>query len=182
MTRNARHVRLTPGYILHHRAYRDTSRILEVESREFGRLSVFARGVRGPKVRYGAALQPFNPLLLSWTGRGEAPTLTGAELAGEIATLPPAALMPAFYLNELLLKLTTQHDPAPGIFDLYHATLEALKKGAPIAATLREFERSLLRLLGYGTDLTAALEECVGERELKTRAVARSVARRRMEA
>jgi DNA repair protein RecO (recombination protein O) len=178
MTGNIRHARLTPCYILHHRAYRDTSRILEVQSREFGRLSVFARGARGPKVRYGALLQPFSALLLSWSGRGEAPNLTGAELTGEAMPLPGAALMSAFYLNELLLKLTAQHDPAPGIFDIYHAALQTLKQGAPIAPTLREFERSLLQMLGYGADLKAVLEHCLEGRELKTRAVARSIARR----
>jgi len=178
MTAHARRAQLTPCYILHHRSYRDTSRILEVQSREFGRLSVFARGVRGPKVKYGALLQPFNPLLLSWSGRGEAPNLTGAEPAGEMAPVPAAALMSAFYLNELLLKLTAQHDPAPGIFDIYQTALQALKQGAPIAATLRQFEQPLLQILGYGENLKAVLEHCLEGRELKTRAVARSIVRR----
>ena len=70
-------------------------------------------------------LQPFQPLLLSWSGRGEAPQLTGAERAEACAPLPPACLMGAFYLNELLMKLTTRHDPLPQLFDDYHATLVA---------------------------------------------------------
>ena len=175
MTRHAHHIKLTPGYILHHRPYRDTSRILEVQSREFGRLCVFARGVRGLKAPYGPLLQPFNLLLLSWSRRGEAPTLTGAELCGELQSLPAAALMPAFYLNELLLKLTAQHDPSSALFDLYHSTLKSLKDGVPVAPCLRQFEQSLLSMLGYGTDLAAVLEHCQGGRELKTRAVARAI-------
>lgn len=179
MTRHTRRVQLTPGYILHHRPYRDTSRILEVQTREFGRLALFARGVRGPKVKYGGLLQPFNPLLVSWSGWGEAPNLTGAELAGEVLPVPAPALMSAFYLNELLLKLTTQHDPAPGVFDVYHAALQALKQQAPVAATLRQFEQSLLQLLGYGSD-RSVLKHCLEGREIKTRAVARSVVRREL--
>src|SRR5579885_3075037 len=94
-------VRLASGYVLHHSPYRDTSRILEVLTREHGRLSLFARGVRGPKSRLAAILQPFQPLLLSWSGRGEAAQLIGAELDGALRTLPPARLMAGFYLNEL---------------------------------------------------------------------------------
>jgi DNA repair protein RecO (recombination protein O) len=146
-------VQLTPGYILHHQPYRDTSRILEVLSREFGRLTVFARGVRGPKARLASQLQPFCPLLLSWSGRGESPQLTGAEGAGDIVPLPPDSLMAGFYLNELLLKLTTRHDPLPGLFDLYHGTLAALKQGQAVERHLRIFEKRLLEMLGYGLDL-----------------------------
>ena len=151
--RNARRVQLTPGYILHHRPYRDTSRILEVISREHGRISVFARGVRGPKAKLASILQPFQMLLLSWTGRGEAAQLTGAESAQAAPPLPPSCLMAAFYLNELLLKLTTRHDPLPVLFDTYHATLESLRHGSALEPELRVFEKRLLEALGYGLDL-----------------------------
>src|SRR5262245_30017270 len=153
-TRSSRRTHLAPCYVLHHRPYRDTSRILEIYARDFGRLTVFARGVRGPKARFGSELQPFRLVLLSWSGRGESPQLTGAEGAGESVPLPADALMSAFYLNELLLKLTTRHDPLPAVFDIYHATLEGLKQGAALTASLRVFEKRLLELLGYGLALT----------------------------
>jgi DNA repair protein RecO (recombination protein O) len=155
MTRNARRIQLTPGYILHHRPYRDTSRILEIVTREHGRLTVFARGVRGPKAKLASLLQPFQMLLFSWTGRGEAAQLTGAESAQAAPPLPPACLMAAFYLNELLMKLTTRHDPLPLLFDTYHAALEGLRHGAPLEPQLRVFEKRLLEALGYGLDLSA---------------------------
>ena len=69
MTRSTRRVALTPGYLLHHRPWRDTSRILEVLTREHGRLTLFARGVRGPTAKLAPVLQPFQPLLLSGRGR-----------------------------------------------------------------------------------------------------------------
>ena len=162
MTRNARRTQLTPGYVLHHKPYRDTSRILEVFSRDFGRLTLFARGVRGPKPRFGSELQPFRLLLLSWSGRGEAPQLTGAEGAAPAEPLPADHLMAGFYLNELVLKLTTRHDPHPGVFDLYHATLEALKHGASLEASLRVFEKRLLDQLGYGLALGADVQTGAG--------------------
>ena len=88
MSRSLRRIELTPGYVLHHRPWRDTSRILEVLTREHGRLTLFARGVRGPAAKLSAVLQPFQPLLLSWSGRGEAASLTGAERAGARRAAP----------------------------------------------------------------------------------------------
>jgi len=157
--RDTRRVRLAPGYILHHQPYRDTSRILEVLTRDHGRFTLFARGVRGPKAKLTAVLQPFQPLLLSWSGRGEAGQLTGAELIAPSGCVAPACLMSCFYLSELLLKLTTRHDPHPGLFNAYHAAMEAFKEPAPqralIEATLRIFEKRLLEEVGYGLDLAA---------------------------
>jgi DNA repair protein RecO (recombination protein O) len=153
--KSARRIQLTPGYILHHRPYRDTSRILEVLTREHGRLTLFARGVRGPKAKLASILQPFQMLLFSWSGRGEAAQLTTAESAQPAPPLPSVCLMPAFYLNELLLKLTTRHDPVPLLFDTYHETLQGLRAGEPLEPRLRIFEKRLLEVVGYGLDLSA---------------------------
>ncbi|HTY92709.1 MAG TPA: recombination protein O N-terminal domain-containing protein, partial [Steroidobacteraceae bacterium] len=136
----ARRTLLARAYILHGQPYRDTSRILEVFTREQGRVSVFARGVRGPKARLASLLQPFQPLLLSFTSRGEAAQLVGAESEAAAGAqgrpgsltggLPPAALLSGFYLNELLLKLTTRHDPNAGLFDAYEQALMGLQAGS----------------------------------------------------
>jgi DNA repair protein RecO (recombination protein O) len=98
-------------------------------------------------------LQPFQLLLLSFSGRGEAAQLTGAERAAAAVPLPQPCLLAGFYLNELLLKLTTRHDPLPELFDHYHGTLEQLRAGAPLEPCLRVFEKRLLEVLGYGLDL-----------------------------
>jgi DNA repair protein RecO (recombination protein O) len=154
MSGSTRRIELTLGYLLHHRPWRDTSRILEVFTREHGRLTVFARGVRGPAAKLAPLLQPFQPLLLSWAGRGEAPTLTGAERAAAAAALPAPCLLSGFYLNELLLKLTTRHDPQPQLFDHYHEALVGLHQAAALETSLRRFELRLLEVLGYGLELT----------------------------
>jgi DNA repair protein RecO (recombination protein O) len=153
MSRSPRRIELTPGYLLHHQPWRDTSRILEVFTREHGRLSLFARAVRGPGARLAPVLQPFRPLLLSFSGRGEAGFLSHAERADNCGKLPPARVMAAFYLNELLLKLTTRHDPLPALFDHYHTTLGRLRAQEPLEAALRVFEKRLLELVGYGLEL-----------------------------
>ena len=151
-----RRVHLQPAYVLHHRPYRDTSRILELFTRDYGRVSVFARGARGAR-KSGASLipmlQPFNRLLASWSGRGEAGQLIGAEFDGAVAALAPDRLVSGFYLNELLLKLFARHDSHADVFDLYHRTLEALKHAADPVSPLRVFEKRLLDALGYGLAL-----------------------------
>lgn len=154
-------VTLTPGYVLHQAPWRDSSRILEVLTRDHGRLSLFARGVRGPKSRLAGVLQPFTPVLLSFTVRGEAGSLTGAEPAEVPAGLPPLsgeALLSGFYLSELVMKLTVRHDPQPEIHDHYHRAVMALRAGAAVARELRLFEKRLLESLGYGLDLGAVAE------------------------
>jgi DNA repair protein RecO (recombination protein O) len=109
--------------------------------------------VRGPAARLAPVLQPFQPLLLSWSGRGEAPTLTGAERARAGVPLPGGSLLAAFYLNELIIRLTTRHDPQPELFDHYDRTLCELRAGAPLEPALRIFEKRLLEAAGYGVDL-----------------------------
>lgn len=162
MTRTLRRAELTPAFVLHHRPYRDTSRIVEAFSREQGRITLFARGARGPKSRTASLLRPFVPLLVSWRGHGEAAQLTAAELAAGTLRgtpgLPSGCVMSGFYLNELLLRLTTRDDPHPGLFDAYAATLAALAAGGAPEAPLRAFERRLLEELGYGVDLETELE------------------------
>jgi DNA repair protein RecO (recombination protein O) len=151
---DARRIQLQPAYVLHHRPYRDTSRILELFTRDHGRVSVFARGARGGKSGSAliSTLQPFNRLLVSWSGRGEAGQLTGAEFDGMMQPLPPDRLVHGFYLNELLLKLFARHDSHPDVFALYAQTLDQLKHEDPVRP-LRLFEKRLLDALGYGLAL-----------------------------
>jgi DNA repair protein RecO (recombination protein O) len=149
-------IELTPGYVLHHTPWRDSSRIYEVLTRDHGRLSLFARGVRSPKSRLVGMLQPFAPLLFSFSLRGEAGTLMTAEpgeMAPGLAPLAPTHAMSGFYLSELILKLTVRHDPQADIYDHYHRAIVGLRMGEGVARELRLFEKRLLESLGYGLDL-----------------------------
>jgi DNA repair protein RecO (recombination protein O) len=148
---SGRRVWLAPAYILHQHAYRDTSRILEVFTADHGRLTLFARGANGAKLR--GVLRPFQRLLVSWSGKGEAGQLVSAELDGAVGSLAKERLMSGFYLNELLLKLTERWDPHPEAFTAYAACLEALAAGEGEEASLRRFEKRLLDHLGYGLEL-----------------------------
>jgi DNA repair protein RecO (recombination protein O) len=142
-----------PAWLLHHRPFRDSSRILDVLSRDHGRLSLVARGSRSAKSRLKGLLRPFLPLQLSWVIRSDLGTLTGAEMNGAPVALVGDALLSGYYVNELLLNLLHRHDPQPEVFAAYHATIRDLNRQNDIAAALRRFEMEMLRLLGYALNL-----------------------------
>ncbi|HET8691541.1 MAG TPA: DNA repair protein RecO [Steroidobacteraceae bacterium] len=143
---------LEPAWLLHHRAWSDSSRILELFTREHGRVTLFAHGARRPRSPLRAVLRPFAPLLVSWTGRADGGTLTAAEPGEGAVAISGARLLSGYYLNELLLKLLPKEDRHEAVFDAYAASLAALAGGEE-AAALRAFERVLLEELGYGLDL-----------------------------
>lgn len=142
-----------PAWLLHHRPFRDSSRILDILSRDHGRLSLVARGARSGKSRLKGILRPFLPLSISWVSRTDLGTLTGAEMHGAHVSLEGDALLSGYYVNELLLKLMHRHDPQPEIFAMYARTITRLAGCAEPAPLLREFELELLGLLGYAVNL-----------------------------
>lgn len=149
----AERVALAPAYLLHQRAWRETSKLLEVWSREYGRIGLVARGARRPKSPQRSLLQPFTPVLMSWTQRGELGNLGAVEASGASTQLRGRPLMAAFYMNELLLRMVARQDPHPHLYDIYAHTLAALG-GANPAAALRLFEVQLLSAIGYGLNFT----------------------------
>lgn len=144
---------LEPSYILHARPYRESSLIVEALSREQGRVGLVARGARGARSRWRNALQPFRPLLLSWSQRGEMGTLSGAD---QIASPPPLAGEPLFcgiYANELMMRFLQRSDPHPVLFDRYRDLLSFLATGESPQGPLRLFEKQLLESAGFGLQL-----------------------------
>jgi len=139
---------LEPAYVLHHYPYRDSSLLLEVFTRDHGRIGLVARGARSEKSRWRGQLQLFMPLTLSWSARGELGTLTGAESRGSGAIVSGRRLLSAYYLNELLLRMLTRNDPHADLFHAYEQALAALESAEEPA--LRLFEKRLLQGLGYG--------------------------------
>lgn len=151
-------IALTPGYVLHQRAWRETSRIVEIWTREHGRLGLVARGVRRPKSPFRSLLQPFTPLLLSFSQRGELGNLTGLEAMAMPTALQGRALMAGFYLNELLLRLLPRQDAHPDLYDRYADALRCLGQIRQ-AAVLRVFEKHLLAAMGYGLILSHSVPD-----------------------
>ncbi len=141
------------AFILHGYAYRETSLLIEVFTRPFGRVSMVARGARSPRSPLRGVLLAFQPLALSWFGKGELRTLARAEWVGGQPLLHGEALLCGFYLNELLLRLLPREDPHEALFSRYWETLRQLTSHGGSASALRSFERALLKELGYAMTL-----------------------------
>ena len=158
------------GYVLHSYPYRETSLILQVWTEKHGRLGLVAKGARRPKSSTRSVLVPFQLLALDWFGRGELRTLKTAEPAVPATPLGGASLLSAFYLNELLLKLTTRDDPHEALFGAYDAAITRLRALSRVSASngvaeaapqaprdiepvLRRFELAMLQELGYAVEL-----------------------------
>ncbi|ACC70032.1 DNA repair protein RecO [Paraburkholderia phymatum] len=142
-----------PAFVLHSYPYRETSLIIDVLSRDHGRIALVAKGAKRPHSALRGVLQTFQPLSLNWSGKSEMRTLTGAEWVGGMLPLTGDALLCGFYVNELLVKFLAREDPHPQLFHHYVVTLTRLAHDEPPVQVLRSFERVLLRETGYAMSL-----------------------------
>lgn len=142
-----------PAFVLHTIPFRETSLIIEVFSRDFGRMALLARGARRPRSAIRGLLMAFQPLELAWAGKGDVLTLMKAEWQGGQPLLAGEALFCGYYLNELLMHLLPREDAHERLFASYSDMLLRLAtdpSGKVNEADLRHFEKALLQELGYG--------------------------------
>ena len=152
-----------PAYVLHRRAFRETSAIVELLTRDYGRVGGVLRGAK--RRRRGAhPIEPFVQLAVTWRGRGQLVNVFGVEpSAGEregpaprrkeplaLRRLAGDALFAGLYLNEVLMHTLSRQEPAPALFAHYGEALAELASGDDLQPALRRFERRLLEELGYG--------------------------------
>ncbi|WP_180682417.1 DNA repair protein RecO [Tepidicella baoligensis] len=144
-----------PAFVLHRHDWSESSLILDVFSRQHGRVVLVAKGVKRPTSQFRAVLLPLQPLRLGWGGDAEVRTLKAAHWQGGQLMPQGDALLAGYYLNELLLKLLARDDPHPRLFDHYAQAVAALAQGVSQPAVLRAFELLLLR----DTGLLPALDQ-----------------------
>lgn len=143
----------TPCYILHRRDYRESSLILEIISREFGRVSLIAKGAKRNKKQQGVTFSLYQKYLMAWTSKTELGTLVDVELSTVANQVSPDKMMLGFYMNEIILRLLHKHEPHPELFDSYDETITELFQNSGDHTLLRYFEKRLLQSLGYGVIL-----------------------------
>ena len=168
MTESA--VYLQPAFILQQRKYRETSLIIDALTRDFGRISLLAKGVRKTKSKTSGMLQPFIPLILSYVGKAELKTLTDVErctcsrqdcgihtipgdMSQQFGEIKGMALYCGFYINELVACFLHKYDPHPEVFDYYGECLFSLADSSGMEKALRLFELRLMDCAGYGLQL-----------------------------
>jgi DNA repair protein RecO (recombination protein O) len=146
-------VYLQPAFILQQRKFRETSLIIDVLTRDLGRVSLLAKGVRKARSKTAGLLQPFIPLTLSYFGKTELKILTDVEITQPFIQLQGLALYCGFYINELVTCFLHRYDPHPEVFVCYGTCLSSLADSSKIEAALRIFELDLLDAVGYGLQL-----------------------------
>jgi DNA repair protein RecO (recombination protein O) len=139
-----------PAYVLHRYDWSESSLILELLTRGYGRIAVVAKGAKKPSSNFRPVLLPLQPLEVAFGGDGEIRTLKAAEWQGGQVMPTGDALLSGYYLNELLLRLLARDDPHPALYDVYGATVRVLAGEQPqlLQPALRAFELLLLREIG----------------------------------
>ncbi|WP_252735888.1 DNA repair protein RecO [Aestuariibacter sp. A3R04] len=140
------------GYVLHRRAYRETSYIVDFFSFEAGRVSAVAKGIRNSKSDRKSLLQPFRPLRFQLTGKTDLKNVKLLEDNGNALVLHGKALFCALYLNEVINRILPQGLACEWMFERYQQALDSLVTSADLELTLREFEFSLLEEMGMLAD------------------------------
>ena len=140
--------------MLHTRPFKETSLLVDLFTRNHGKISVIAKGAKRPKSKIGIIKTPSCLFFVSCTGRGELKTLTHCEIKEYFFPIAEA-FNSVVYLNELLIKLLEKEDAHPEIFDHYLIVCSSLKRKnkEKLEKNLRSFELTLLKEIGYGLDL-----------------------------
>lgn len=150
------------AFVIHARPYSETSLLLDFFTENEGRVRILSKGARSRRSPLKGALQPFTPLLIRWSGRGEIKTLRDAEPISLALPLTGSVLYSGLYLNELLSRVLENGTSYSALFFEYLSCLQVLAASeiTPEAA-LRRFELALLAQLGYGLDFL----HCAGSGE-----------------
>jgi len=146
-------VYLQSAYILQAQNYRETSLLLDVLTRDYGRISLLANGVRKQRSKTAGLLKPFTPLIISYLGKSELKKLQTVEPAGPNIPLTGISVYCAFYVNELICCFLHKSDPYQELFTKYQDCLVKLLDNSNLESTLRIFELDLLDAIGYGLQL-----------------------------
>ncbi len=144
--------------VLRARDYSEADRIVTLLTRDFGKLSGIARGVKASRRRFEHKLEPFSHVMLYFRRRlhGQLVFITRAEWSVELAPfrvedeLGKIAL--GSYMLELAEALTSEEADAAGAYRVLEQGLEALSSAGASAPLRQAFELRLLNWAGYGLD------------------------------
>jgi DNA repair protein RecO (recombination protein O) len=133
--------------------FSESSAIVTLFTREFGKLGGMAKGAKRPKGPFASALDLLAVCRIVFLPKpaGGLDLLTEARL--ERRFRPPAgdltALYAAYYVAELLTELTDENDPHPELFDEADQTLVRLSRGDAVIPAVSRFEWATLGFMGY---------------------------------
>jgi len=141
------------AYLLQRRPYSESSLLVDLFTREHGRIAAIAKGARRLKSRFRGALQPFQELVVQYTGKGEVRTVTLAEPVIAQKNLDRERLLCGYYMSELVIRMLHRFDPHEALYDAYKEAIQLIRSGQESQQLLRQFEKKLLEEIGYGLHL-----------------------------
>ena len=151
---NKRRIHNEFAYLLQRRPYSESSLLVDLFTREHGRIAAIAKGARRLKSRFRGALQPFQELVVHYTGKGEVRTVTLAEPVVAQKNLSRERLLCGYYMSELVITMLHRFDPHEALYDAYNEAIQLIRSGQERQQLLRQFEKTLLEEIGYGLHLT----------------------------
>ncbi len=139
--------------------FSESSRVVTLFSKEFGKLSALAKGAKRLKGPFDAAIDLLSRCRVVFIRKSSdsLDLLTEARLVSRFT--PPGkdltSLYCGYYVADLLNGMTAEYDPAPEIFNLATDTLEKLVSPDEVSLTsVVEFELGILRYSGVLGSLT----------------------------
>jgi len=145
-----------PAFVLHTRSFKETSLIVDLFTKNLGKISVVAKGAKRAKNKLRSVLTPNSLFSVSYSGRGELKNLIDCEVIEHFSIPAKLTLSCIVYINELLTKTLEKEDPHSEIFRQYNSVCSILVNQDDqfiVQSSLRSFELVLLQELGYGIDL-----------------------------
>lgn len=141
-------VELTPAFLIHRRAFKDSSLLLDFFTKKYGKIRLVGRSLRKSKT----SLQVFQQIKISFFGKNELKTLTDWEIDDHPRNLRGETLILGIYVNELIVRLLQNQDPHNKLFVIYQKFISQIVDAEEQYWLLRLFENDLLLELGYGLD------------------------------
>jgi DNA repair protein RecO (recombination protein O) len=155
----------TRALVIRTTAFGETSSVVTLYCRDFGKLRALAKGAWRPKSGFDGALDLLSAgqVLVLRKSSGGLDLLTEAALESRFRVgTSLTAVLGGLHVAELLDALTADADPPPELFDVAHATVRRLSDwsgdDSPLAALLVSFEFALLRITGHGPVLSRCAE------------------------
>ena len=152
----------TEAIVLKSMKWGETSRIVTLYTREFGKLSIIAKGARGAKAKFGAALDVMSrsDLVVYRKEHHDLHLLSQADLIRQYRGIidDPARLMAGFAILEFLHVTVQGEEEHQELFELLARALDDLDAHDEDAhLVLLRFLLGLASVLGVGFDM----EHCV---------------------
>ena len=143
------------GFVIMRKNINDADKIITILSKEQGRQSFIAKGIRKPRAKLQSHLEPLVETKYRILGNGKLPTLVGArglfsnEFYGKTVDINVSGLL----LTEIVEAFTVEAMPNRPAYDAYQASLATIACKPGISLSLSYYVLALMRAFGVEPDI-----------------------------